>query len=101
MLEKRQLEEAGQRKMPFYDPELEIRKRLSLFRENIKGFNIKGLDASKLTEEDMVLFERFETGQLTIWDIVKQENILYDVREKAEASLKLLVFMREELEKEH
>ncbi len=82
--------------------EMLAQARMGLFRREIVDLAIRskvlyGIDPGKLTDIDLVYFNKFNRGEFTLEDIRRQQNILINLLPKTESSLKLFHYMEEEL----
>ena len=66
---------------------------------NLRSISLRGIDVKGLTEEDMILFERFKKGQLTLQDIAQQEGLLAKFKKDTKASMQLLSYFKAEIRK--
>ena len=77
----------------------EFQARIKDLAKSTKDINLLGIDTKKLTEDDMVLFYRFEHNQLSIEYIQRQQDVLAGLKREAKATLALLRFMKSYLKR--
>lgn len=83
------------------EPEIDIfRRKISRLAQIEKGHHLADIDVDDLTEEDMIMFRRYENGKLNVEDVQRQEKVLAGLAETKEvqASIKVLSYLRAKLE---